>query len=403
MTAEISTPTIAPADRSAHLAAFHQLRQSGRMHDAAAQLGRALDLRAHVALPFRGSVPVARILLLQSILAGNALIHRFLDDRLFAVQILLVEFWQPDQPLPEHDLVLNAIGDADVRGDALAQAERILARVTAPVLNAPSAVRLTSRAQNAARLRLFPGVRTAHTVRVHRDELAADSVPELLERHYLQLPILLRAPGFHMGQNCLRLDRANDLPTALAQLPGEEILLVEHLPTRSPDGWCRKYRVLFLDGQMYPVHLAVSSHWKVHYFSAEMAANAAHRLEDARFLADMEAVLGSAVLTSLQRIQRALGLDYGGIDFGLDFGPDSGRDSGLDSGPNGAQGIGGAPDRYPRILLFEANANMAVLRPPDDPLWEYRRAAVDRIYAAFHAMLRERSASACRAAIPARC
>lgn len=396
MTAELSTPRITSADRSAHLAAFHQLRQSGRMHDAAAQLGRALDLRAWVALPFHGSVPLARVLVLQSILAGNALIHRFLDDKLFAVHILLVEFWQPDLPLPEHDLVLNAIGDADVRGDALAQAERILATITAPVLNAPATVRLTSRAQNAARLRLLPGVRTAHTLRVQRDELGPDTLPELLERHSLQLPILLRAPGFHMGQNCLRLDRFEDLPISLAQLPGDEILLVEHLPTRSGDGWCRKYRVLFLDGQMYPVHLAVSSDWKVHFFSAEMAANAAHRLEDARFLAAMDEVLGSAVLATLQRIQRALDLDYGGIDFGLDFG-DVVRSESDSSSCQAARS-----NAAPRILLFEANANMAVLRPPDDPLWDYRRVAVDRIYSAFHAMLRERSASA-RCAIPARC
>ena len=288
-TSGMTTPTVASTDRSAHLAAFHQLRQSGRMHDAAAQLGRALDLRATVELPFRGSVPVARVLVLQSILAGNALVHRFLDDRLFAVHILLVEFWQPGLCLPEHDLVLNAIGDADVRGEALALAERILAHTQAPVLNAPAAVRITSRAQNAARLRLLPGLRTAHTVLVHRSELTTDSLPGLLEHHHLRLPLLLRAPGFHMGQNCLRLVRADDLPTVLEQLPGDDLLLVEHLPTRSADGWCRKYRVLFLDGQMYPVHLAVSSHWKVHYFSAEMAANAAHRLEDARFLADMEA------------------------------------------------------------------------------------------------------------------
>ena len=382
MTAELSTQTILPGDRAARLAAFQQLRHQGRMHDAAAQLGRALDLRACVALPFRGSVPVARVLVLQSILAGNALVHRFLDDKLFAVQILLVEFWHPELPLPDHDVVFNAIGDADVRDEALAMAEQILAATTAPVLNAPSAVRLTSRAQNAARLRLLPGVRTAHTLCVQRDELSQDSLPDLLERNGLCMPILLRAPGFHMGQNCLRLDRAEDLPAMLAQLPGDELLLVEHLPTRSTDGWCRKYRVLFLDGQMYPVHLAISSHWKVHYFSAEMAANAAHRLEDARFLAAMDEVLGSAVLTALQRIQRALGLDYGGIDFGLD--------------------AHGAPHDAPRILLFEANANMAVLRPPEDPLWDYRRPAVDCIFAAFHAMLRQRSAAAA-GAVPARC
>jgi hypothetical protein len=113
------------------------------MHDAAAHLARALDLRAYVTLPFRGSVPAARVLVLQSILAGNVLMHRVLEDRLFAVHVLLVEFWQPGTPLPEHDLVFNAIGDADVRQEALTQAARILQSTAAPVFNPPSVVRST--------------------------------------------------------------------------------------------------------------------------------------------------------------------------------------------------------------------------------------------------------------------
>ncbi len=366
LASESISPRIDTSDpaRLEHLAAFQQARQEGQMHHAATHLARALDLRAFVSLPFRGKAPAARVLVLQSILAGNVLIHRFLDDRLFAVHILLVEFWQPSCALPEHDLVFNAIGDADIRQEALAQAERILERTTAPLLNPPSAVRSTTRDGNADRFRLMPGLRTARTARVSRDDLVPDAFAEILLHHNLTLPVLVRAPGFHMGQNCLRLDDAAQLAAALRKLPGEELLLVEHLPTRSPDGWCRKYRVLFLDGQLYPVHLAVSSHWKVHYFSAEMTCNAAHRAEDACFLADMPSILGSAAVATLERMQRALALDYGGVDFGLD-------------------GEG-------RILLFEANANMAVIRPPDEAIWAYRCPAVDRIFDAFHQMLLER-------------
>ncbi len=334
------------------------------MPEAAAHLARALDLRSFVTLPFRGSVPVARVLVLQSILAGNVLMHRFLNDRLFAVHVLLVEFWQPGTPLPEHDLVFNAIGDADVRQEALAQAERILQHTSAPLLNPPSAVLPTSRASNADRLRLLPGLRTANTARVNRSDLAADSLAEVLLRHRLSFPMLVRAPGFHMGQNCLLVHEEAQLHEALEQLPGDELLLMEYLDARSPDGCWRKYRVLFLDGQLYPVHLAVSRHWKVHYFSAEMAGSAPHREEDAQFLAGMQAVLGLVGIATLDRLQRALGLDYGGVDFGL-----------------GADG---------RILLFEANANMAVIRPPGEAIWEYRRPAVERIYEAFHRMLLHR-------------
>ncbi len=359
--------------RAAHLAAFQQLQHHGQMHDAAAHLARALDLGAVVSLPFRGSQPVARILVLQSILGGNVLMHRFLDEQIFAVQVLLVEFWEPGMRLPEHDLVFQAVGDADVRQEALRQVERILAMTDAPVLNGPAAVRESARQRNADRLRLLPGVQTARTARATRGELSRSTVEEILEQNQLRFPVLLRAPGFHMGQNCLLLSSAESVAPALEQLPGDEFLLMEYLPVRSPDGWCRKYRVLFVDGQIHPVHLAISSHWKVHYFSAEMATHAAHRAEEARFLDSMEESLGSAVLSSLRRIQQMLQLDYAGVDFALDTGDPEMR-------------TGDAP----RLLLFEANATMAVVRPPAEPLWAYRQAAVERIYRAFQAMLLQR-------------
>jgi hypothetical protein len=194
--------------------------------------------------------------------------------------------------------------------------------------------------------------------------MVPDVFAEILLRHQIRFPMLVRAPGFHMGQNCLLVESEEQLPGVLDQLPGDELLLLEYLNARCPDSWWRKFRVLFLDGQLYPGHLAVASHWKVHYFSAEMANSAAHRAEDAHFLQDMESVLGASGIAALQRIQRMLGLDYGGVDFSLD-----------------AEG---------RILLFEANANMAVIRPASDSIWDYRRPAVERIYHAFHRMLIER-------------
>ena len=55
----------------------------------------------------------------------------------------------------------------------------------------------------------------------------------------------------------------------------------------------RKYRVMLVDGQIYPWHLAISSDWKVHYFTAAMAEQEVYRTEEQRFLNDMHACLGS--------------------------------------------------------------------------------------------------------------
>jgi hypothetical protein len=60
-----------------------------------------------------------------------------------------------------------------------------------------------------------------------------------------------------------------------------------------------------------------------------------------------------------------LSLDYGGIDFGL-----NGRGE---------------------VLLFEANATMAVYWPDANPGWDDRRPAVERVYTAVREMLISRA------------
>ena len=60
-------------------------------------------------------------------------------------------------PLPPHEVVFNAIGDADLAAPALAAAQSLLALTTAPVINLPSAVLATGRADHA-RLSRMPGV-----------------------------------------------------------------------------------------------------------------------------------------------------------------------------------------------------------------------------------------------------
>jgi len=144
-------------------------------------------------------------------------------------------------------------------------------------------------------------------------------------------------------------------------LPGIELLVIEYLDGRGADEMYRKYRVLFIGGKLYPLHLAISPRWKVHYFSADMADRPDHRAEEAIFLSDMAAAIGAENVATLEQIAATLGLDYGGIDFGRD-----------------AAG---------NILLYEANATMAVFPPPPDEHFDYRRAPVDRVIAAIRQLV----------------
>jgi hypothetical protein len=359
---------VQPDCAKAHEGLSYLLADLGEAQGAEWHRREAFGKRSIIPLPFRGANEPVSVLLLASTLGGNVRMQRFLDDRIFQTFIVVPEFFDRQAPLPAHHLVINGIGDAEVSRRALNAAPSVLAMTRAPVLNPPAAVLATSRDNNAKRFGALPGVVTPNTATLRRGHLEHSSAAIILARHGFSFPLLLRAPGFHTGQHFVKVDRLEALPPALAELPGDEIIVMQHLDARGPDGKARKYRVMFIDGRIYPLHLAISSHWKVHYFTAEMNENAEHRAEDGAFLENMPVVLGPTAMDALRQIERALGLDYAGVDFSLN-----------------AKG---------EILLFEANATMAVNPPGGEERWNYRLPAYKQIREAVQKMLLERAGRA---------
>jgi hypothetical protein len=226
----------------------------------------------------------------------------------------------------------------------------------------------TGRFANIERLRDIPGVVVPYMTRMPRKRLAAPGGPAALAAAGFGFPLLLRAPGFHTGRHFVRIARAEDLAAATAALPDGDLWVISQLDARDRNGRFSKCRVMFIDGALYPLHLAISEDWKVHYFTAGMAGSAEHRAQDAAFLDDMAAVVGERGMAALARIRDVLGLHYGGVDFA----------------------VGQSGD----ILFFEANATMAVYPPTADEKWAYRRPAVARVIAAVQSMLSERARAA---------
>jgi glutathione synthase/RimK-type ligase-like ATP-grasp enzyme len=312
-------------------------------------------------LPYRGTEPPVALLQLVSSGGGNIPTAAFLDDRVFLTSVIVADYVDPQAPLPPHHLIFNAIGDADLCRPALEAAIRLLARTTAPVVNDPRAVMLTGRIGNATQLGALPGVVTPKTIAIARDVLAGPDGATSLANCGFDFPLLLRSPGYHTGRNFVLVEQPAGLSDAAKSLPGDELLVIEYLDARGEDGNARKYRVMMIGGRIYPLHLAISRHWKVHYFTSDMADKPEHRREETRFLGDMPAALGDKAIAALERIRDALGLDYAGVDFAL-----------------GSDG---------EVLLFEANATMVIIPPSQDERWAYRRAAVDRILEAVVAMI----------------
>lgn len=352
----------APEYEKAHEGLSYVLADLGEPEQAEQHRHEAFQKRAVMPIPYRGKATPVLALLLVSTTGGNVRLQKFLDEQIFQTYVVLPEFYDRNTPLPAHQLVINAIGDTEVSSAALAAAQAVLGLTKAPVINPPAAVLATGRTENAARLACIPGVVTPLTVILPREQLAAADAAATLARSGFTFPLLLRAPGFHTGLNFLRVDNVDALPAALAEIPGPELIVMQYLDARGADGKSRKYRVMMIDGELYPLHVAISGNWKIHYFTAEMAERADHRAEDAEFLENMPGVAGGRAMEALARIQSTLALDYAGIDFGLS----------------------GSGD----VLLFEANATMVVNPPEADERWAYRRRAVERIFAAVRRMLK---------------
>ena len=152
-------------------------------------------------------------------------------------------------------------------------------------------------------------------------------------------------------------------PAALAAIEADgDLYATAFHDYRSPDGYWRKYRVIFVDRRPYPYHLAADLRdWMVHHGTADMTADAARRAEEQRFLDDPEAALGVRATAAIGEIGRGLDLDYAGVDFSV-----------LGDG---------------RVLVFEANATMLVHPEDPDGVFAYKNGTVAAIVAAFDAML----------------
>lgn len=272
------------------------------------------------------------------------------------------------EAIPPATVLFNAIGDADVLRPSQRRVERLFERLgDQPVrrpMNPPQAVAGTARDALAATLSGLDDVVVPPAWR-----LAGAQVAPALRAVHAREPAsswLLRPVATHGGEGLRRIDPAQVRDFALdadgtdACVDGAHWYLTRFVETRNDDGFYRKYRMILIAGVPYPYHLAIASHWLVHYFSADMLGNPGKQAEEAEFLANPDAVLGARAMTALEAIGARLGLDYGGIDFTV------------------------LPDG--RVLVFEANATMLVHREaPGSPL-AYKNPHIERMCQAFETM-----------------
>jgi glutathione synthase/RimK-type ligase-like ATP-grasp enzyme len=259
------------------------------------------------------------------------------------------------------DIVFNMICNPDDGEDVLRQALDLVERLGRPTINHPRLIMLTNRESVARRFADIAHCVIPRTVRVAGAVLAEAASKEAFEG--FRPPFLVRIAGPHGGDDFEKFESWSDIAAFVAKSPDANYYLIEYLDYQSDDGFFRKYRVIFIDGEILPYHLAIHDDWKVHHFRTDMANHAWMRQEEERFLKSLGSVFNAAQQDALRAMASATDLDYGGIDCGL--------------------------DRDGRIVVFEANASMLVHDEAGE-VFAYKNQYVARIKNAFDTMLSRR-------------
>jgi tetratricopeptide (TPR) repeat protein len=346
-----------PRDFAAHWGLFEVTQL---LNDNAAALHHqriALQERSLVTIPARVQPPQTTIL--ELCIAGtfqaNIPLDFILDgDRTTVHKLYLGE--HPIPQLPPYDIVFNTIADAPNATPALEAAQAFIAGQQRPALNAPQLVARTSRTAIAERFAESSCVAVAPTTQTTRGTVHGSRPP---------YPFLIRPLDSHAGNDLAKIDDSDGLQAyfdSVAQI--EDFYLSAFIDYRNADGYYRKYRIVFVDGVPYPVHLAISSNWMIHYYNAQMADNQWMRDEEHAFMRDMRSVFDGVRAAGLLEIAQTLPLDYFGIDCSI------------------------APDG--RVLLFEASTAMIVhMRDPVD-LYPYKAEYVPRVIHALERLFDKR-------------
>jgi tetratricopeptide (TPR) repeat protein len=271
---------------------------------------------------------------------------------------------EEDCQLPPYDLVFNAIGDADVAHPLAARLAHFAEHCVRPLLNPPAAVARTRRHLIARLFEGVPDVQVAACAQVDAAPAARVALEALLAQNAIDFPVLARPAATHGGDGLTRCENLAALETWHSTQPGLTYLTAFR-DYRSADGFYRKYRIIFVDREPFAYHLAISPHWMVHYFSAEMAQHDWKLDEEQRFLDNPHAALGERVMRAVAAIGKRLDLDYGGIDFTV------------------------LPDG--QVLVFEANATMLAHFERASGRLAHKNRYVQRIVDAFERMMTHRT------------
>ena len=291
------------------------------------------------------------------------------DATLFYVYVAADTPHLPD--MPDLDAAFLAVGPSAENRPILENLGRLLRDWRGPkVMNGnPTSIDRLTRDGVAALLSGEETILSPATAKVSREELQALAagdrpVGALLAGH--GFPLVARPEETHAGEGMARVTVAGDLAAYLDTHRDDAFFISPFVDYSSPDGLFRKQRIVFIDGEAFPSHQAVSEHWIVHYLSAGMLEHADRRHEEARWMETFRTDFAVRHAGAFAALSQSVGLDYFGIDC--------------------------AQTHDGRLLVFEVDIAMIVHDMDSETIFPYKKPAMRQVFATFQRSLLDHGA-----------
>jgi len=280
---------------------------------------QALSMQRTYTLPARQQPARCRLLLLMQPgnLAANTPLECLLEDSDIE---LIFHYLIPNtvlpSNLPEHDVLMLAMSDSDDIRAQLLLLEQALAHWPQPVINRPQHIPCVDRESASRLLQNVPGLLMPLTLRASREQLqsVADGAVELNTLlPDCDFPIILRPLGSQGGHDLAKITTPEEIAGYLAHVADAVFFISRFIDYSQADGHFRKIRIALIDSQPHACHMAVSSHWMIHYVNAGMYDAAWKREHELMFFSHFEE-FSQRHQGPLRAIAGAIGLDYLCID-----------------------------------------------------------------------------------------
>ena len=353
---------INPQDSDSMYGLADIIQSMGDIKTATEYYRKAMILQPIVHGPAGKAHPDFSVLVFMAPLLGNTPVNYLMNSSSYARNICpLFEDTVCDiERLKQSgQVILNTISEADLCGAILPKVIELVDRLGLPVINHPRKIQKTTRENILEVLEQVPNCRFGRVARHVAGEPA--TAEALATKIPFALPVLARPTGTHGGERFEKIESFEALADFINQHPDVDHYMIEYVDYQSVDGHFRKYRFFFVDGEIMPYHLAIGDHWKVHHNTTNMADHPWMQDEEKIFLENPQTVFSSENYKSLRAIQKAVGLEYFGVDCGR--------------------------DRDGNLVVFEVNASMIV--HPYNAAFPYKTPFVENIKRAFGTMLQK--------------